>query len=91
MNTYVAGIIHNADLDYLSENLQEGDFLSLVPEPHNPWDNYAVAVHYHGYKIGFVPKELNQQIAEQLAEGANLGCKVSSFNLDSLNIDIAIY
>jgi len=29
--------------------------LELVPEPRNPWDNFAVAIDYDGQRIGYLP------------------------------------
>lgn len=39
--------------------LRAGAPLELVPEPDNPHDSEAIALRYHGTKIGYVPADEN--------------------------------
>lgn len=51
------------------DRLKVGKALELVPEPGNPYDPDAVALYYEGSKLGFVPRELNGNLAQLLAFG----------------------
>lgn len=43
--------------------------LSLVREEENRFDPYAVAIYYDGYKLGFVPRKINQQLCQFIELG----------------------
>lgn len=47
-------------------SLSLGDPLVLVREPDNPHDDRAVAVHWRGRKLGYVPRTDNCTIAQLL-------------------------
>lgn len=48
---------------------------ALAPEPENPEDPHAVAVHLNGAKIGYVAKEVAPQIQSMAMEGQ---CRVAA-------------
>lgn len=56
--------------------IRPGDALVLRPEPHNPRDALAVALHWHQFKLGYVPRNLNQPVAHLLAMGVPLHTRV---------------
>lgn len=45
------------------DQLKAGMLLDLVPEPDNPHDPNAVALYFHGTKLGFVPASQNELMA----------------------------
>lgn len=49
--------------------LKVGDRVDLVPEPSNPHDSDAVAIRFHGMKLGYVPREENAALARMLYFG----------------------
>ena len=51
------------------DRLKVGKALELVLEPGNPYDPDAVALYNEGSKLGFVPRELNGNLAQLLAFG----------------------
>lgn len=53
------------------EKLHAGKKLKLVPEPENPYDPNAVALYCKGFKLGFVPREQNAELAQLLYFGHN--------------------
>jgi hypothetical protein len=71
----VAGTSHR--LDALQHpDFAPGKFLSLVPEPKNPYDPNAVAVYNQdrSLHIGYVPKEQAEEISKELNTGQRIIC-----------------
>ena len=52
--------------------LAPGDALHLVREPENEHDDSAVAVHWNGAQLGYLPREQNQVVATLLDQGVQL-------------------
>jgi HIRAN domain len=48
----------------LLKKMKNGALLELVREPNNEYDEFAIAIHYQGKKIGFVPAESNEILAK---------------------------
>lgn len=60
---YVAGFkFHEGMLKLSKDELAEGDLVTLVPDPTNPYDENAIKVLYDDAMIGFVPKAINQKL-----------------------------
>ena len=51
------------------EELKPGTRLILAREEENKFDPYAVAIYYGDYKLGFVPRKVNQQLSQFLDLG----------------------
>ena len=79
LNCKVAGVTYEGRQSLIAK-LSTNDPCRLVPEPTNPYDENAIAVHVaHGgevWHIGFVPREIAAQIAPHL-EGEALMCKIA--------------
>ena len=52
--------------------LAPGDALRLVREPENEHDDSAVAVHWNGAQLGYLPREQNGVVATLLDQGVPL-------------------
>ena len=62
----VAGVTHEGR-EAIIRKLQSGDSLYFMPEPTNPYDNHAVRIYTSDDRcIGFIPREHNYQIFENL-------------------------
>ena len=48
---------------------KEGDEVTLIPEPDNPYDQHAVQVRVHDCKVGYVPMDLTLSIKDILNSG----------------------
>lgn len=48
--------------------MRPGDALALVREPNNRFDQRAVACHYLGVHVGFIPMKLNAGVSKALDE-----------------------
>ena len=68
LSFHVAGFSHWYGFDVLNK-LGPGAKLRLVPEPDNPYDPNAVAVYKGKVKIGFVPRDRNETLAQLLYFG----------------------
>lgn len=57
--------------------LRLGDPLELSREPENPFDARAIAVTWHGRKLGYVPRRQNAAIAWAMDRGEALRARIS--------------
>ena len=64
----IAGGYYHALPEVLDE-LRPGVLLELVREPDNPYDANAIAVHWQGRRVGYVPREANTEVARMMDEG----------------------
>jgi hypothetical protein len=64
----IAGFTYYDGIDVINE-LTIGDHLTLVAEPENKFDPYAVAIYYNATKLGFVPSGENKLINQFLQLG----------------------
>ena len=58
-------------------DMRVGDALVLVREPDNPYDANAIRVDWRGYKLGYVPRQENADIARLMDKGARLEARIS--------------
>lgn len=73
--TIVGSRHHPGALDRLAE-LADGDEVTLVREPDNPYDPSAVAVHHDGLKLGYIPRGRAPEFAGPMDRGATLRAKI---------------
>lgn len=64
----VAGVNFRLD-EFHKASVQEGDEITLTPEPTNPHDPSAIAVLKGDLKIGYVPRRLNKDILVDMQAG----------------------
>lgn len=50
--------------------MKPGDTVQLVRDSGNPHDGYAVACHYRGLHIGYLPRQTNMPVSAALDRGA---------------------
>jgi len=65
------GYAFRGDLIHL-HSLKVGEELTLIPEPANPYDRYAVRVHHRELHIGYLPQTSNHVVSRLLRQGAPL-------------------
>lgn len=73
----VAGFRHNAQIPV--NDVKLGDVVDFVPEPQNPYDPNALAIHLHGRKIGYVPRQQASAI-HKWREAGGLSAQVERVN-----------
>lgn len=64
------------DAQAVWDGLSPGDPLHLVRESTNPHDDRAVAVHWHGRKMGYVPRTDNCAVAQLLDRGHPVSARI---------------
>lgn len=62
--------------------LRAGTPLELVPEPDNPHDPEAVALRYHGTKLGYVPSDENAVLSVMCFYGHAAAFEVRVLQVD---------
>ena len=67
-NFHIAGFSHWDGCEAF-EHLKIGKELQLVREEDNPFDPFAIAIWYENYKLGFVPRTANHDLALHLDMG----------------------
>lgn len=77
LHTPINGLAYYA-AERLQHRLAEGDALRLVREPDNPYDPRAVAVHWQGHKLGFIPRISNLALAQLLDRGERLEARLAA-------------
>lgn len=60
----------------LVENMVPPLSLTLIREPENPFDNFAIKVIYQGQHIGYIESSQAMWIAPHMDEGAEATCTV---------------
>lgn len=94
LQCFVAGFRYYKGMELLAE-IKEGDMLELVREPHNEYDDCAIALHWNKHKIGFVPAEHNEVLCRLLdAHALPLMAEVTHLNKEVQpweNLCMAVY
>lgn len=62
--------------------IKKGDRLTLVAEPKNPYDEFAVEIYFGKTKLGYVPRSDNRHISRLLGQGAEVLADVEYTRLD---------
>ena len=66
--TYIAAAkFRKGALDYLA-GLGENAEYDLVPEPDNQYDPHAVRVMHNGTHVGYVPRDLSEEVTALIRE-----------------------
>ncbi len=80
---YIAGFKYWDGL-FVQSKLKVGQKLRLVPELDNPFDPHAIAIYRKKIKLGFVPRKLNEGLAQLLyfGHGEIFETYVAEVNLD---------
>jgi hypothetical protein len=94
LQCFVAGFRHYEGMNLLG-TLKEGDLLELAREPENEYDSCAIALHWRGKKIGFVPAAINEMLSFLLdADALSLFAVITHLERNSQpweNVAIAVY
>jgi hypothetical protein len=59
------------------DDMQVGNALTLVREPHNAYDANAVRVEWRGHKLGYVPRSDNRAVALHMDRGGQVEARIS--------------
>jgi len=94
LQCFAAGFRHYEGMQLL-EQMKAGDLLELVREPDNKYDDCAIALHWQGKKIGFIPADTNEMLSYLLdAEALSLFAVITHLEKNAQpweNVAVAIY
>ena len=65
------------DAKQVWDDMQVGDALTLVREPHNAYDGNAVRVEWRTHKLGYVPRTDNRAVAHHMDRGGQVEARIS--------------
>jgi hypothetical protein len=65
------------DAKQVWDDMQVGDALTLVREPHNAYDSNAVRVEWRGRKLGYVPHNENRAVSFHMDRGGAVEARIS--------------
>jgi hypothetical protein len=60
--------------------IETNTHLTLVAEPSNPYDKYAIEIYYQNKKLGYIPRKENRHVSEILQANIKTYAKVSWVN-----------
>ena len=72
ITVHVAGRDYVDDIDEIFPNIKKGDKLDLFREKGNDYDELAILVKFNGEKIGYVPRNDNEVLANLMDAGKEL-------------------
>ena len=78
LDTYVAGMYYVKALELKLEGIKKGDVIKLLRAPNNEYDTMAIEVHYNGNRIGFIPADSNEVVANLMDAGKHITCYVKA-------------
>ena len=94
LQCFVAGFRHYEGMKLLAQ-MNEGNLLELVREPQNGYDDCAIALHWQGKKIGFIPADTNEMLCYLLdADALSLFAVITHLEKTAQpweNVAIAVY
>ncbi len=65
------------DAEKVWPDMQIGDALTLVREPHNTYDANAVRVEWRTHKLGYIPRSENRAVAFHIDRGGQVEARIS--------------
>lgn len=61
----------------LWDRMHEGDRLTLIREPENPYDANAVRVEWRGTQLGYLPRAENRSVAAAMDRGTVVAARIA--------------
>jgi len=81
---FVAGVSHGDICPQSEKCIPDIECLkgviSLVPEPDNKYDKYAVKILLNKEKLGYIPAYHSQSVYTAITQGMNVACKITEAN-----------
>ena len=83
MKTYsIVGMEHRGSVDFVAK-LMPGTEATLIREPNNPFDVFAVAVWIDGKHVGYIPKKQNVALANRIDANGDAQLALDSLSTPS--------
>ena len=94
INVYVAGTNYYKNIDQLQDQITNTTHLTMIRQPDNEVDQYAIGLYFNHTQIGWVPMKDNLVIARLMDAGKLFNCKVVSVTKNGPShprINVSIY
>lgn len=78
------------NVNNIDEELKVNDKLDLQREKSNEYDEFAIAIYYKDFKIGFIPKVKNETIARLLDAGKKFHAIIKEKNWEGNWLKLSI-
>ena len=94
INVYVAGTQYCKTIDQVQDQITTSTHLTMLRQPENEVDQFAIGLYYNQHRIGWVPMKDNLVIARLMDAGKLFNCKVVSINHNNPSnprINVSIY
>ena len=94
MNVYVAGTGYCKNIDQIQDQITDTTQLTMLRQPDNEVDQYAIGIYFNQTQLGWVPMKDNLVIARLMDAGKLFNCKVVSVSKNSPSsprINVSIY
>ena len=94
INVFVAGTKYCHQIDQILDQISDTTQLTMLRQPDNEVDQYAIGIYYNQTRIGWVPMKDNLVIARLMDSGILFNCKVVSVSKtdpSSPRINVSIY
>ena len=79
---FIAGFRYHDGPDILP-NIHAGDQVTLIAEPGNPYDEWAVRIEHQKSHIGYLPRAQNQAVFRLLQQGAPVDCRIADIDQEA--------
>jgi len=91
LDTFVTGTFFVKEAGALAENLEPGTRLTLLREPANRYDKFAIVVNDpEGNKLGYIPRKNNIILANLMDAGKCVYAKLTRKNTRYSSVDLCI-
>ena len=73
---HIAGTSYRKNIDQIEPSLNPGQMYRMVREPENKYDEFAIAIFFEDFQLGYVPAAQNEIIARLMDAGNMFFCKL---------------
>ena len=93
INVYVAGTSYCKNIDQILDQISDTTHLTMLRQPDNEVDQYAIGIYYNHTQLGWVPMKDNLVIARLMDAGKMLAARITKIDLRGsfCQISIGIY
>ena len=94
INVFIAGTSYCKNIDQIQDQISDTTHLTMLRQPDNEVDQYAIGIYFNQTQLGWVPMKDNLVIARLMDAGKLFNCKVVSVSKtgpSNPRINVSIY
>jgi hypothetical protein len=69
LEIHIAGTSYRENIAQIEPSLETGQMFTMIREPENEFDCWAIAIYLNDFKLGYVPRAQNEVIARLMDAG----------------------